>query len=569
MRRKQERSSKRSDLLQTFFKLARGTFLGCSNLKMNMKINFKILAGAFLFTSGMLTAQEPNTTQQNAIKLGEVFNYVDRYYVDDVDGDAIADDAIRKMLEQLDPHSTYIPKENVERANESINGSFVGIGVQFQILKDTLVVVNPIPTGPSEKVGIQAGDKIIFIDGENVAGVGLKNSGVRERLLGDMDTKVKVEVKRGKSEELLNFTITRDKIPVNSVVAKYMVSNKVGYIKLTSFSRTSEDEIKEALKELKKQGMKDLILDLQGNGGGLLYAAKVIADEFLTDDKLIVYSEGRAQPRQEYKADTKGDFEKGRLVILTDEGTASASEIVSGAVQDWDRGLIVGRRTFGKGLVQRPIELNDGAQIRLTIARYFTPSGRFIQKPYDDLEAYKNDYYERYMHGEMMNADSIKLDDSLKYATLLTKRTVYGGGGIMPDVFVPLDTTEYSDYYRALSRSGVINTFCLEYVNKNRKMLKENFENVEEFDANFLADEDFMQAFFDYVVGENEDLEFVEEDYKISEELLKVRLKASIAQNVWGYDAFYRIYNQKNEILNKAIAILAGDMYNNVNLAKQ
>ncbi|MDX1446155.1 S41 family peptidase [Lishizhenia sp.] len=534
-----------------------------------MKIKYKILAGAFLFTTGFTFAQEGNSTQQNAVKLGEVFNYVDRYYVEEVDGDKIADDAIRNMLEQLDPHSTYIPKEKVQSANQSINGSFVGIGVQFQILKDTLIVVNPIPTGPSEKVGIQAGDKIIFIDGENVAGVGLQNAGVRDRLLGDKDTKVKVEVKRGDDEKLINFTITRDNIPVNSVVAKYMLSKKVGYIKLTSFSRTSSQEIKDALEELKKEGMKDLVLDLQGNGGGLLYAAKLIADEFLKDDKLIVYSEGRAQPRQEFVADTKGDFEKGRLVILTDEGTASASEIVSGAIQDWDRGLIVGRRTFGKGLVQRPIELNDGAQIRLTIARYFTPSGRFIQKPYDDLEAYKNDYYERYMHGEMMNQDSIKLADSLKYSTLITKRTVYGGGGIMPDVFVPLDTSEYSDYYRALSRSGVINSFCLEYVNTNRESLKRKYEDVDAFDADFNLNEEFMDNFFTYVVGENEDLEFIQEDYDISKALLQIRLKAAIAQNLWGYNAFYKIYNQKNEILNKAIAILAGDIYNNVELAKQ
>ncbi|MEX1190476.1 MAG: S41 family peptidase [Brumimicrobium sp.] len=499
-------------------------------------------------------------------KLNEVYTYIDRMYVDEVNNEGVTDAAIISMLEELDPHSTYIPADEVDQANERIDGSFVGIGVRFNILKDTLLVVNPIPGGPSEKIGIRAGDKIIKIEDEIVAGVGLKNSGVRKRLLGEKGTKVKVFVDRGE-KDLIEFTITRDKIPVHSVVSAYMVDKKTGYIKLTNFSRTTQDEVNEAINSLKKEGMEDLIFDLQGNGGGLLYAAKYVADEFLKDDKLIVYSEGRKQPKSVLKADTKGDFEKGKLVILIDESSASASEILAGAIQDWDRGLVVGRRSFGKGLVQRPVELSDGSQIRLTIARYYTPSGRFIQKPYDDLESYRNDYYERFLHGEMTHKDSIDLPDSLMFKTLVKERTVYGGGGIMPDVFVPLDTLEYSTFYKDLSRSGVINTFALEYANENRKNLKSEYADVKAFKNDFKADEEFMNQFFGYAVKEDTSLTFVEEDYKVSKDILQVRLKAMIAQNVWDYSAFYQIYNVKNEIFMHAYGLLSQGKYEEMNLS--
>jgi carboxyl-terminal processing protease len=498
-------------------------------------------------------------------KINEVYTYIDRMYVDEVDNEQITDAAIVSMLEKLDPHSTYIPADDVDQANERIDGSFVGIGVRFNILKDTLLVVNPIPGGPSEKIGIRAGDKIIKIEDENVAGVGLKNSGVRERLLGEKGTKVKVSIDRGDGK-LIQFTITRDEIPVHSVVSSYMVDSKTGYIKLTNFSRTTADEVKEAIKTLKKDGMKDLIFDLQGNGGGLLYAAKYVADEFLKDDQLIVYSEGRRQPKSVLKADTKGNFEDGKLVLLIDEGSASASEILSGAVQDWDRGLIIGRRSFGKGLVQRPIELNDGSQIRLTIARYYTPSGRFIQKPYDDLESYRNDYYERFLHGEMTHKDSIDLPDSLMFKTLIKERTVYGGGGIMPDVFVPLDTLEYSQFYKDLSRSGVINTFALNYANDNRESISKMFADSKAFKDGFKTDEEFMNQFFGYAVKEDTSLTFVKEDYEISKDLLQIRLKAMIAQNVWDYSAFYQIYNVKNEIFMKAYEVLSQGKYDEMDL---
>lgn len=525
-------------------------------------MNKILFAITTLFLTGISFSQQEDP---NMMRMYEVYTYIDRMYVDDVPNKEISEAAIISMLEKLDPHSTYIPAEEVEQANERINGSFVGVGIRFNILKDTLLVVNPIPGGPSEKLGVRAGDKIIKVDDELVAGVGLKNSGVRERLLGEKGSKVKITILRGK-EETIEYTITRDNIPVHSVVSAYMVDDRIGYIKLTNFSRTTQEEVNSAIKTLKKAGMKDLIFDLQGNGGGLLYAAKYVADEFLSDDKLIVYSEGRSQPRSVLVADKKGDFEKGRLVMLIDESSASASEILSGAIQDWDRGLVVGRRSFGKGLVQRPIELSDGAQLRLTIARYYTPSGRFIQKPYEDKQAYRNDYMERYLHGEMMHRDSIDLPDSLIHKTLMKNRDVYGGGGIMPDVFVPLDTLEYSDFYRDLSRSGVINTFTLEYANKNRKAIKNKHKDITSFKNNFEVDQEFLDEFFDYAVEQDSSLTFVQEDFDISGDLLKIRLKAMVAQNLWDYEAFYQIFNVKNEIFMEAYKTLKSGTYEKMNL---
>lgn len=527
-------------------------------------MNKLLIVISLLFSTQFITAQEDADMR----RLYEVYTYIDRMYVDEVPNQEISEAAIVAMLEKLDPHSTYIPAEEVREANERINGSFVGVGIRFNILRDTLLVVNPIPGGPSEKIGIQAGDKIIKIDGENVAGVGLRNSGVRERLLGEKGSKVMVEIDRGEGK-LLEFTVTRDKIPVHSVVSAYMVDKQTGYLKLTNFSRTTEEEVITALKELKKQGMKDLIFDLQGNGGGLLYGAKHVADEFLSDDKLIVYSEGRRQPKSVLKAERKGNFEKGRLIMLIDESSASASEILSGAIQDWDRGMIVGRRSFGKGLVQRPIELSDGAQLRLTIARYYTPSGRFIQKPYDDLEDYRRDYIERYEHGEMMHRDSIDLPDSLIHKTLVKGRNVYGGGGIMPDIFVPLDTLEYSEFYKKLSRAGVINRFSLDYANDHREGIMEQYKDVKGFKEDFVTDEEFMQEFFDYALESDSSLAYVDEDYQISKDLLQVRLKASIAQNIWDYSAFYQIINVKNEIFMKAYQTLKNGRYDEMKLVEK
>jgi carboxyl-terminal processing protease len=436
----------------------------------------------------------------------------------------------------------------------------------FQILKDTLIVVSTIPGGPSEKLGIRAGDKIVKIENENVAGVGLKNFQVREKLMGELGSKVKVEVQRKSSKKNLDYIILRDKIPVHSVDCYYMVTPETGYIKLTNFSRTSTEEIQTGIKSLKEQGMKNLILDLQDNGGGLLYTAKTVCDEFLSGDKLIVYSEGRMQPRSNLKTSIKGNWESGKLVVLTNEYSASASEIVAGAIQDWDRGLIVGRRTFGKGLVQRPIDLSDGSQIRLTIARYYTPSGRFIQKPYEDIKAYRNDFMDRYLRGELTNKDSIKFPDSLKFTTKLKNRTVYGGGGIMPDIFVPIDTLGISDYYKSIARGGYFNTFALTYVDKNRDRLKSKFDTFEKFKQEFNCDKKFMDEFFSYINKENSELTFDKDGYEMSEYLIKLRLKAMLAQDLWSLSEFYQIYNERNEILQAALHSLESSQYDQMDL---
>ncbi len=536
-----------------------------------MYLNFSKISFQFVVFTILLAAVNPLSAQWKeehpmGRKVSEVFRHIDKMYVDSVDYEGISDAAIVAMLEELDPHSTYIPADEVKSANERIDGSFVGVGIRFQILKDTLVVISCVPTGPAEKVGVMAGDKIIKVGEENIAGVGLKNSDVRKKLLGEMGTRVTITVERKRTEKPIDFAITRDKIPVHSVISSYMVDDKVGYIKLTNFSRTTAEEVKEAIVQLKKEGMKDLIFDLQGNTGGLLFAAKYVCEEFLGNDKLIVYSEGRSQPRAELKADGNGNFEKGRLVVLIDEGSASASEIVAGAIQDWDRGLVVGRRSFGKGLVQRPINLSDGSQIRLTIARYFTPSGRFIQKPYDDLDSYRKDYYERYKGGELTHKDSVKINEDLKFETKLKKRTVYGGGGIMPDEFVPLDTSEYSDYYRKLSRSGLINSYAVNYVNDNRESLKEKYKTLEAFKNTFYPDDVFMETFFEYVVKEDSAMQVVEEDYEISKSILQVRIKALIAQNIWDYSAYFQIINPKNEIFQTGYELLKSNDYKKHNL---
>ena len=516
-----------------------------------------------------LTQAQPKTAADKSIqKIDEIITYVHHLYVDSVKHDQLAEAAIVAMLEELDPHSRYISKDEVRDANESINGSFVGIGIRFQILKDTLHVVATIPNGPSEKLGILAGDKIVIIDGESVAGTGLKNSQVRKKLMGELGSKVEVQIKRRRNTEFIPFTITRDKIPVHSVDCHYMIDKQTGYIKLTSFSRTTPMEVHKSIQNLVDSGMKNLILDLQNNGGGLLDAARIVSDEFLSGNKMIVYSEGRKQPKRVLRASQKGGWEKGRLIILANENTASASEIVSGAIQDWDRGLIVGRRTFGKGLVQRPISLSDGSQIRLTIARYFTPSGRFIQKPYDDLEDYRNDYKNRFLNGEFNTKDSIKFADSLKHETRIMKRTVYSGGGIMPDIFVPLDTNYLSDYYRSLIRGGYFNTFSLSYVEQNREKLKRTYPDFQSFKKKHSCDQKFMNEFFDYVKKENSKLEFNKEEYEASESSIKIRLNALLAQNIWGRSEFYQIYNAENDALQKAIEVIESSQYESMNLAK-
>jgi carboxyl-terminal processing protease len=529
-------------------------------------LNLRLLFTGLLLVSFVSNAQKSETN--SGYKIGEIIDQINRFYVDEVNEKELTEKAITGLLEQLDPHSSYISKEDVEDANEKINGSFVGVGIRFQILKDTLVVVQTIPGGPSEKVGLLAGDKIVMIESENVAGVGLKNGQVREKLLGEKGTKVKVEVVRGSAKRNLNFTITRDKIPVFSVDTYYMIRPEIGYLKLNSFSRTTLEEMETGLNFLKEQGMKSLVLDLQGNGGGLLYSAQKVADMFLSGDKLVVYSVGKAQPRTDLNSGELGLFEKGKMIILTDEYTASASEIVSGAIQDWDRGLIVGRRTFGKGLVQRPINLSDGSQIRLTIARYYTPSGRFIQKPYDDVNEYRNDLTQRYLNGEFTSLDSIKLPDSLKHTTLVTKRVVYSGGGIMPDIFVPLDTTGITDLYRVIARGGYFNSFVLTYLQQNRKKIEKEYPDFEKFKANFEINSSLEKEFINYISKENKDFKMNNEELAISKRLIDSRLKATFAQDLWGTSEFYQIYNENNEILQKAIKVLTENQYDQMKLAE-
>jgi carboxyl-terminal processing protease len=512
---------------------------------------------------GQFDPSERSTSQ----KFDEVMDNILRFYVDPVNGKDLTEEAIIAMLEKLDPHSTYIPAEELNEAQSSINGSFVGIGIRFQIMKDTLHVVATIPGGPSEKLGILPGDQIIAVDAANIAGIGLKNQDVRTKLMGDLGTKVKITVRR-KGNKILDYTITRDKIPVYSVDASYMIDKETGYIKLNSFSRTTMEEVQNALVDLKSKGMKNLIFDLQGNGGGLLDAAHKLADEFLSGDKLVVYSEGRAQPRSNLRSGKKGLFEDGKLILLTDEYSASASEILSGSIQDWDRGLIVGRRTYGKGLVQRPMPLSDGSEIRLTIARYYTPTGRFIQKPYDDTESYRKDITQRFLNGEFIHADSIKMPDSLKFETLKTHRTVYGGGGIMPDFFVPLDTTENSSYFGDLVQGGMINNFSFNFVNDHRAELKAKYPTFESFKSDFQCDEAFMKDFFAFVQKEDPTLLFDEAGYKTSEHLMKLRLKSNIASDMWGTNEMFQIYNESNEILQRAVQILQSREYEKVKLDK-
>ncbi|UCH15205.1 MAG: S41 family peptidase, partial [Bacteroidales bacterium] len=406
---------------------------------------------------------------EQALKFGRILEWIDRYYVDSVDQKELVEDAIIEMLKELDPHSSYLTKKEARETNEPLQGNFEGIGISFSILYDTIFVISPISGGPSEKVGIQAGDRIVKVEGKNVAGIGITNEDVFRLLRGEKNTKVTISILRRNVDELLDFTIIRDKIPIYSIDASYKVKDNIGYIKINRFSLTTITEFREAVEKLKTQNVNDLILDLSGNGGGYLDVAIKLADQFLDDEKLIVYTEGMNNPRREYLSTSKGVFETGNILIIIDEGSASASEIVSGAVQDWDRGIIIGRRSFGKGLVQRPLPLPDSSMVRLTVARYYTPTGRLIQKPYDMSKSeYDNDIINRYNNGELSHADSIHFPDSLKYNTLENSRIVYGGGGIMPDFFVPIDTSFYSDYYRDLMRRGILNRFTLKYIDNNR-----------------------------------------------------------------------------------------------------
>lgn len=524
-----------------------------------------VLTFCFLTIFLSLSAQSDNLEMQFK-KFNTLLYQLDMNYVDSVNSEELVANAIKNMLQELDPHSVYIPSEELKKMNEPLEGNFEGVGIQFNILKDTIVVVSPIAGGPSEALGIMAMDKIIKIEEETVAGIGVTNSMVVERLRGKKGTIVNVSIQRRGVDELLEFAIERAKIPIYSVEASYMSTDKTGYIKVNRFAATTADEFRKALSELKASGMENLILDLQGNGGGYLRAAVEIADELLADNKLLVYTEGRNQPRQDLNASRTGGFEDGKLIVLVDEGSASASEIVAGAIQDWDRGIIIGRRTFGKGLVQKPYMLPDGSAVRLTVSRYYTPSGRCIQKPYEEgLEAYYKERFNRYTSGEMFSMDSIDFPDSLKFETS-KKRTVYGGGGIMPDVFVPLDTNSASGYFSQMVRKGVINNYALDIVDKKRKSLLKSYPSVEAFKEGFMIDEDLKDGLIK--AADKADVSFEEDDYKKSETAINIRLKALIARSLYDNESFYYIINDLNEAYQQALETMEDGTFKKLKLAE-
>lgn len=478
-------------------------------------------------------------------------------YVDSVDEDKLVEYAIVGMLQKLDPHSSYTDAKETKDMEEPLQGEFSGIGIQFNMKEDTLYVIQTIPGGPSERVGILAGDRIVMVNDTLIAGVKMKRNDIMKRLRGKKGTKVTVKVRRGASPDLITFRITRDKIPLHSVDASYMIDDKTGYVRISNFGAKTYDEMMDALASLTKQGMQQVVIDLTDNGGGYLNAAIEMCNEFLDRGQLIVYTEGLKAPRSNANALGTGKYKDLPMAIMVNQYSASAAEIFSGAMQDWDRAVVVGRRTFGKGLVQRPVRFEDGSMMRLTVARYYTPSGRCIQKPYTkgNKKAYEEDLLDRSKSGEYYCLDSIHFADSLRYTTLVHQRTIYGGGGVMPDIFVPVDTSEYSTYYRDMVAKGIVNQFVIDYVDKHRKQLKSDYPTLEDFDARFVLTDDDIKRFID--AGEKDKVKYDEAKFRTSERVFRTMIKGLIARDVYADSSAYtRIVNHRNPDLDAAVKVL-------------
>jgi carboxyl-terminal processing protease len=509
------------------------------------------LAGGIFIGASLNTKKTSSEVGKDVQKLREVLTYIDQKYVDDVKTDKLVDESIQHLLAKLDPHSVYIPASDRVQANEDLRGNFDGIGVEFNIFQDTIVIISPLPGGPSEALGILSGDKIIKVDDKDVAGVGIKSPDVMKALKGASGTEVKVTILRSGSSEPLEFTIIRDKIPQFSLDVAYMVDHETGYIKITRFAATTYDEFSAALNKLKGRGMKRLVLDLQSNGGGYMQVAIQMADDFLSGGKKIVYTNGKDKDLNTDATSTNsGNFQEGDLIVLVNEWSASASEILAGALQDNDRALVVGRRSYGKGLVQSPFDLSDGSELRLTISRYYTPSGRSIQKPYDDEEEYSQDILSRYKKGEFFHADSIHFNDTLKYNTE-NGRTVYGGGGIMPDYFIPLDTTQNSHYLNELYSTTAIYEYAFKYAERHKQSLED--KGFDAFYTKFNVTDEMLNDLVK--LGQQKKLKPDYEELRLKKRLFQVHVKAQIARKVWGNDGLYPIMNETNEVFQQALKL--------------
>ena len=516
---------------------------------MKKMILLVLLAFAAVFTK----AQD---MPDHMLKLMYTGNIISKFYVDSPDNDKITEEGVKAMLKELDPHSTYSDPKETKALMEQMQGSFGGIGIQFNVVADTLYVIQTTKNGPSERAGILAGDRIIAVNDTTIAGVKMERNDIMSRLRGDKGTKVKVSVVRRGIDRVLEFNLVRDDISTETVDAAYMVDDQVGYIRISSFGARTYEEFFTKLDSLQLLGMNSLILDLEGNGGGYLNSAVEVASELIDASKLVVYTEGRANPRYDYLSYAGGTFLKGNLAVIIDETSASAAEILAGAIQDWDRGVVVGRRSFGKGLVQRPFTLPDGSMIRLTIARYYTPTGRCIQKPYNDSIKYEDDLLNRYNKGEMTSADSIHFPDSLKTYTLRLQRPVYGGGGIMPDYFVPVDTARYTKYHRALAAKGSIIQTSLRYIDDNREKLLAEYPTVEDFEARFEVDDAFVEMLKQQGVMDSVKLEGGDEEFERALPELKLQLKQLVARDLWDMSDFMKLYNKNSDIFQKAYELI-------------